>query len=294
MKAEVHTNGVNLRSEAEENSDITMEEEIPTGLIVDPKQNPIQDMNNKTEIADKPINQVRSLMREILGDADTNEELFWAEIENIKKQRPKPKRLFESVDRNISPTTNNVGTSPTSNASQTTSPPVEPNGKKPRTTTSSENSTPISREEVTEINEHSRGNQRASERERQNSTGEDQIRSSRAHSTHMARGDDTERNERTRENQRERQNSQSEDRRRRSRGYSTSDDRRVRLSSVSEDQTYIVVMEFEERHKNFLKCPEQIQEGISSSPIDNTHITDLRHNHTRGMLIFSINNKVEA
>ena len=110
----------------------------------------------------------------------------------------------------------------------------------------------------------------------------------------MASGDDTERNERNRENQRERQNSQSEDRRRRSRRYSTSDDRRVRLSSVSEDQTYIVVMEFEERHKNFLKCPEQIQESISSSPIDNTHITDLRHNHTRGMLIFSINKKVEA
>ena len=54
---------------------------------------------------------------------------------------------------------------------------------------------------------------------------------------------------------------------------------------------------FKIQDKNFLKCPMQIQEAIDWSqtirPI-NQFITNLKTNHTRGMLIFFFNNERAA
>ena len=53
-------------------------------------------------------------------------------------------------------------------------------------------------------------------------------------------------------------------------------------------------MEFEERDKHLLKCPLQIQEALETSPIKNMSIVNLKQNHSRGMLVFFLDNERDA
>ena len=76
--------------------------------------------------------------------------------------------------------------------------------------------------------------------------------------------------------------------------------RRHHRNSTIEDEEeeineeYTVVMEFEERDKNILKCPLQIQMALEASTIRNIPLTNLKQNHLRGMLIFFVKNEHHA
>ena len=235
-----------------------------------------------------PLQYVKNLLGKVIDEEKDTEAILWKKIADIKQIRDNNKKALQIQNKNNREPENIV-----ENAKRARSPQQEPNSKiqkkdmhmnenpqlepEPEAMELGHGNTPLealNEKEKPQAADLGQSSDHSSDQPTNHQAGFDSLGNQNATPSSVQTGNI---NDQTTNNQRKN----------RTNNNSTPTQRNV-------EQSFIIVMEFEEQDKNFLKCPVEIQEAINRSQINRQHITNLRQNHMRGMLIFFINNENEA